>query len=205
MLRPLLTAAAVCLIAAAPAAHAELSYSYVDGALFVNSTDTSLGEQDGTGIEGSFSYDILSYLHVFAGAKYAELDDLPIDSTLIEAGAGVHYNFSSTGSLYFNLAALSIDSDLTVGGSSVSADDDGYGYAFGYRESTKTGNMEFNLSAEHRELSDADTGDTWINMGLLFRVTPRFEVITGVQFAGDENLFKVGVRYYLPNRFAAKE
>jgi hypothetical protein len=38
-------------------------------------------------------------------------------------------------------------------------------------------------------------------MGLLFGITPRFKLTTGVQFAGGENLFKVGIRYYLPNRF----
>ena len=35
----------------------------------------------------------------------------------------------------------------------------------------------------------------------MFRATQRLKVTTAVQFAGDENAFKVGVRYYLPNRF----
>jgi hypothetical protein len=196
MLRPFLIAFAVCLVAA-PAAYADLSYSYVDGAVFRNSVDTSIGEQDGKGIEGRFSYDVVKFLHVFAGAQYVEFDDIPVDTKLIEAGAGVHYSFSDLGSLYFNLSALTIDAS----GPTIGADDDGYGYAFGYREANKSGKMEFNLSAEHIELSDADSGDTWINMGLLFRVTSRFKITTGVQFAGDENLFRVGVRYYLPSRF----
>lgn len=201
MLRPLLIASAVCLTAAAPAAYADLSYSYVDGAVFGNNLDTSVGEEDGTGIEGRFSYDVVKFLHVFAGVKYVEFDDLPVDTTLIEAGAGVHYAFSDLGSLYFNLAALTLDANVTTGGPAIGVDEDGYSYAFGYREANKSGKMEFNLSAEHMELTDSDSGDTWVNMGLLFRVTPRFMITTGVQFAGDENLFKVGVRYYLPNRF----
>jgi hypothetical protein len=201
MVRPFLAASAVCLLAATPAAYAELSYSYVDGSVMVNSVDTSVGEQDGKGIEGWFSYDVLEFLHVFAGARYAEFDDVPVDSTLVEAGAGVHYATSDDASIYFNLAALTTELDVSTGGPSIGVDDDGYAYAFGYREENRSGRMEFNVSAEHMELSDADTGDTWINMGLIFRVTPRFKVTTAVQFAGDENAFRVGVRYYLPNRF----
>jgi hypothetical protein len=205
MVRPFLAASAVCLIAATPAAHAELSYSYVDGSVVVNSVDTSLGEQDGTGIEGWFSYDIVKFLHVFAGTRYTEFDDLPIDSTLIEAGAGVHYSPSDHSSIYFNLGALTTDLSVSGGGPTIGVDDDGYAYAFGYREANRTGKIEFNLSAEHIELNDADTGDTWLNMGLMFRVTPRFKITTAAQFAGDENAFRVGVRYYLPNRFSNRD
>jgi hypothetical protein len=32
-------------------------------------------------------------------------------------------------------------------------------------------------------------------------VTPRLKITTALQFGGDENLLKVGVRYYLPSRF----
>jgi hypothetical protein len=205
MLRPFLAASAVCLMAATPAAYADLSYSYVDGSVVINSVDTTVGEQDGTGVEGWFSYDVLSFLHVFGGTKYVEFDDIPVDSTLVAAGAGVHYSHSDHTSIYFNLAALTTKLDITTGGPSIGADDDGYGYAFGYREANKTGKMEFNLSAEHIELNDADSGDTWVNLGLMFRIAPRFKLTTAVQFAGDENAFKVGVRYYLPNRFANRE
>jgi hypothetical protein len=201
MLRPFLAGSAICLMAATPTAYADLSYSYIDGSVVKNSVETSVGEQDGTGIDVRFSYDILSFLHVFVGTKYAEFDDLPVDSTLVEAGAGVHYSPSERTSIYFNLGALTVERESSAGGPSISLDDDGYTYAFGFREANKTGKMEFNISAEHVELNDADTGDTWVNMGLMFRVTPRFKVTTAVQFAGDENAFKVGVRYYLPNRF----
>jgi hypothetical protein len=205
MVRLFLAASAVCLMAATPAAYAELNYSYVDGSVVTNSVETAVGDQDGTGIEALFSYDILSFLHVFGGTRVTELDDLPVDTTFVQAGAGVHYAPNDHSSIYFNLAAHTTELETSSGGPSISVDDDGYLYAFGYREENRTGRMEFNISAEHIELNDADTGDTWINMGLIFRATPRFKVTTAVQFAGDENAFKVGVRYYLPNRFAARE
>jgi hypothetical protein len=202
MLRPLLTASALCLLACTPAANAELSYSYLQGALFANSTDTPAGEQDGVGGEFSASYEILSYLHVFAGTRYTELDDLPLDSTLIQAGVGVNYDPAPNKSLYFNLAAVSAEADLIAGGlGTISADDEGYAYAFGYREIGENGRIEFALSVEHMEFDQSAGSDTWIDMGLQFRVTPRFKIETAVRFVGDENAFKVGVRYYLPNRF----
>jgi hypothetical protein len=202
MLRPFLAASAACLLAATPNAYAELTYSYVEGSVLVNRVDTdTVGEQDGQGFEAKFSYDVLKFLHVFAEARRTELDDLPIDQTMIAAGAGVHYAPHDRASIYFDLGALSLEADISGSGTSASADDDGYLYAFGYREENKTGRMQFDISAEHVELNDADTGDTYIKMGLMFRATPRFKVTTMVQFAGDENAFNVGVRYDLPNRF----
>ena len=198
MLRPFLAASTVCLLAATPAAYADLSYSYLEGAVFDNSTDTSVSDdEDGKGFEGRFSYDLLRFLNVYAGTKYTEFDDVPGDLTLIEAGAGVHFSPNPLASIYFTLGALTVD----AGGTTISADDDGYEYELGYREANKSGKIEFNLSAEHIEFNDADYGDTTVNLGLMFRATKRLKVTTSVQFAGDENAFKVGVRYYLPNRF----
>jgi hypothetical protein len=83
-------------------------------------------------------------------------------------------------------------------------DDDGYTYLFGWREMNKSGRMEFNLSGQHIDYNKTNAADTWINMGLIFKITPRFKLTTAVQFAGDEDVFKVGLRYYLPNRFDKK-
>jgi hypothetical protein len=206
MLRPLLTASVLCLAAAAPAAHADLSYSYLRGGAFVNETDSALGEEDGTGLEVSGSYEILSFLHVFAAYRQSELDDFPLDLDVMQAGAGVNYDVSDNTSVYFNLAAVSAEADATVGGlGTIGADDDGYGYSLGFREQNATGRLEFGISAEHVEFDESDASDTWLDMRLLFRVTQRLRIETGVQFAGDENAARVGVRYYLPNRLDRRE
>jgi len=199
MLRPLLNASALCLFGVS-AAHADVSYSYLDGALAKTSVDSgTLGEQDGVSGDFLFSYEILSFLYVFGGYEYAEFDDLPIDGELIQAGAGVHYDPNANSSVFFNLAGLSADVDVVSGLTTVRAEEDGYGYALGYRETNDSGRLEFAISAEHQEFDD--TADTWINMGLEFRVTPRFRITTRVSFAGEENVGRIGVRYYLPNRF----
>jgi hypothetical protein len=206
MLRPLTLGLALCSLAAMPA-RADLSYSYVDGSALKNSTDTAVGGNlDGTGGEAWFSYGVLKLLHVFGGTKFFDFDDYSASVTLVEAGAGVNYNPSPLTSMYFDVAAVSSTADrLTPTGPTVGVDDDGYTYLFGWREANKTGKMEFNLSAQHIDYNKTDVADTWVNMGLLFRITPRFKLTTAVQFAGHEDLFKVGVRYYLPNRFDKKK
>jgi hypothetical protein len=205
MLRSCLTTAVLGLLASS-AARAELSYSYLDGAVAVTSEDTAtLGNQDGKTAEIDFSYDILPFLHVLASYDYSEYDDLPIEGDVLKAGAGVHYNPTANKSIFFNLTALTTTFDVVTPLGTVSTDDDGLGYEFGYREINKNGRIEFLISAEHQELNDADVGDTWINMNLVFRATQRFKIFGGVTFAGDENAARVGVRYYLPNRLAQRD
>ena len=202
MLRPLALGLALSALAALPA-RADLSYSYVEGSVFKNSTDTAIGSnQDATGAEGWFSYGVLKLLHLFGGTKYSEFDDYNASVTLVEAGAGVNYNPSPLTSIYFDVAAVSSTADrIAPGGPRAGIDDDGYTYLFGWREANKTGRMEFNLSAQHVDYNRSNYADTWVNMGVLVKITPRFKIVTGVQFAGHENLFKLGIRYYLPNRF----
>jgi hypothetical protein len=200
MLRSCLTAAVLGLLTTS-AAQAELSYSYLDGGIAVTSEDTeTLGEQDGMAAEIAFSYDILAYLHVLASYEYSEYDDLPVQGDVLKAGAGVHYNPTADKSLFFNLTALTTTFDVVTPLGTVSTDDDGLGYEFGYREASKNGRMEFLISAEHQELNDADISDTWVNMNLEFHATKRFKIFGGVTFAGEQNAARVGVRYYLPNR-----
>jgi hypothetical protein len=207
MVRSLPTVCALCLLAAVPAAHADVSYSYVEGSGLVNSTDTAAGDdEDGTGVEAWASYELLRFLHIFGGAKYVEFDDLPLETTLVQLGVGVNYDFSPTHSLYFNVGAISAEADIvTPGGPTAGTDDDGVTYALGYREATRTGKTEFLIAAEHVEFSESDESDTWLDMGLLFRVTPRLMVQTGIQFGGEENAFRVGVRYHLPNPLDRRE
>ena len=215
MLRPLVIGLALCsAVAALPARAADmpynaaqagpdLSYSYVEGSLFENNTGTAIGELDGKGAEAWFSYSVLKLLHVFGGTKYVDFDDYTVNTTLVEAGAGWNYAPSPLTSMYFDVAAVSSSADsLTPGGPKIGVDDSGYTYLFGWRSANKSRRMEFNLSAQHITYNNkVNEPDTWINIGLLFRATSKLMVVTGVEFTGNENLFKAGVRYYLPNRF----
>jgi len=204
MLRPFAFGLSLCCLVVLPA-RADISYSYVEGSVFQNNTGTAIGELDGKGAEAWFSYSVLKLMHVFAGTKYVDFDDYSTNTTLVEAGIGVNYSLSPLSSVYFDVAAVSSSADsLTTGGPKIGVDDDGYTYLLGWREENKTGKMEFNVSAQHITYNKVDEPDTWLNVGLLFRATKRLKVTTAVEFTGNENLFKVGVRYYLPNRFDAR-
>lgn len=199
MQRALMAATVIGLLASAPAANAQLSYSYAQGLLRATETDTMAGEQDGKGGEFAFSYDILRFLHVFAGYELTELDDFPVDFTKVQAGAGFNFDMSDHQSVFINLAAVTMEADASSSLGPIGFDDDGYGYAIGYRESNNK-RLEFQVSAEHVELSDSDYADTWISTSLQLRVTPRLRVEGGLRFLGDEKAGRLGVRYYLPNR-----
>ena len=213
MLRPLALGLVLCSLVTLPARGADmnyneavagpdLSYSYVEGSIFQNNTGTAIGELDGKGAEAWFSYSVLKLLHVFGGTKYVDFDDYSVNTTLVEVGAGWNYNPSPLTSMYFDIAAVSSTADsLTPAGPKIGVDDDGYTYLFGWRSANRSRKMEFNISAQHITYNKVDEPDTWINVGLLFRATNRLTVVTGVEFTGKENLFKAGVRYYLPNRF----
>jgi hypothetical protein len=125
MFRPCLTASVLCLFGAGSAANAELSYSYVDGAVAATSTDSTLGEQDGLAGDVVLSYELLDLLHVFGGYEYTELDDFPIDGELTHAGVGVHFAPSEHASVYFNLAALTTELDVVTGLGTLRADEEG--------------------------------------------------------------------------------
>jgi hypothetical protein len=213
MLRPLAFGLALCSLVALPARAdmtsyneevpgPDLSYSYVEGSVFINNTGTAIGELDGKGAEAWFSYSVLKMLHVFGGTKFVDFDDYTVNTTLVEAGAGWNYNPSPLTSMYFDVAAVTSSADsLTPAGPKIGVDDNGYTYLFGWRSANKSRRMEFNISAQHISYSKVDEPDTWINIGLLFRATKRLMVVTSVEATGKENLFKAGVRYYLPNRF----
>ena len=187
-------------LAAASCANADVSYSYLQGAWTGTEAGTVLGEQDGTGPEVSASYELLRWLHVFGGYRMIELEDVSLETELFTAGAGVNYDFSDHQSVFFNLAGVEAQADLVSGGGTIGVDDTGYFYSIGYRENNND-RLEFTVSADHIEFDDSASSDTSISMSLEYRITRRFHFEGGVNFAGEDRFWKVGVRYYLPNRF----
>lgn len=179
-------------------AQAQISYSYLEGALTVHEVDTSFAEDEGAiGVGFKASYEVMPILHVFGGIQAAEFDDIDLQTTFVEAGVGTHYDFSETKSVFLNVSVLTTDLDLTdpVLGT-LSADDDGYGVSIGYREVNHTP-LEFRLSIDHYALNDADTSDTSMDISLQYKITQRLKILGGIQFGGEESIFRAGVRYYL--------
>jgi hypothetical protein len=188
------------LLGAGPYAKADLSYSYLQGAWTVTEVGTSMGKFDAAGPELSGSYEVLRFLHVFASYRLVELEDVSLETELLTAGAGLNWDLSDHQSVFFNLAGVDAQADLISGGGRIGVDDTGYFYSIGFRESNND-RLEFSVSADHIEFDDSDSSDTSISMSLQYRITPRFRFEGGVNFLGEDSYWKVGVRYYLPNRF----
>jgi hypothetical protein len=183
-------------------AQAQISYSYIEGDLTVHEIDFAPLDREEDAIGGRFeaSYELMSFLHVFGSYQYAELDDLDAQTNFAQVGVGVHYDFSEMSSVFANISAISADLELvdsTLG--NLESDDDGYGVSFGYREVNHTP-LEFGMSIDYVKFNDADTDDTMMNLALLYELTPRLKIIGGIQFGGDDNMVRAGVRYYLPSR-----
>ncbi|NIW25612.1 MAG: hypothetical protein GWN29_14150, partial [Gammaproteobacteria bacterium] len=142
-------------------AQAQISYSFLETALTVHEADTSLAQdQDGIGLAFRGSYEVMPILQVFGGVRFADFDDVNLQTTLVEAGVGTHYDFSETKSVFANVSVLTADveiDDPVLG--TLSADDDGYGISVGYREINHTP-MEFWVSIDHVALNDSDTSET---------------------------------------------
>lgn len=181
-------------------AQAQISYSFLESTLTVSEIDTSFGEDErGIGVDLRGSYEIMPILQVFGRIRAADFDDINLQTTLLEAGVGTHYDFSDTKSVFLNVSVLTTDLDIDVPGlGTLSGDDDGYGVSVGYREINHTP-MEFRLSIDHVALNDSDTSETTMDIALMYRLTQRLKIISGIQFGGDEGIFRAGVRYYLGN------
>jgi hypothetical protein len=185
-------------------AQAQISYSFLESDFTIHEVDSPLlsEEERAYGVNFEGSYAVMSYLHIFGRYQFSDFDDFDLQGHFVQAGVGTHYDFSATKSVYLNVSALTIEVELEdplLG--TLSADDDGYGVSIGYREVNHTP-LEFGFSIDYVSLNDADTSDTTGNLNFQYELTERWKIIGGIEFGGDENIFRAGVRYYLPNRMS---
>ena len=174
----------------------QINYNYLQVTAAVTRNDTALGEElDGLAAEINGNYEILDILHVFGGYAAGELDDEPLETSTIRAGIGVDFDVSAQQSVYFDLAAVSIDTDLITELGTVSSDVDGYGASIGYRERNHT-RLEFTASLDYVEYSDLDDSNTSLTTSLQYELTPRWRLEGGVTFGGDNEAWRFGARYY---------
>jgi hypothetical protein len=183
--------------------YGEISYSYLEAALTAHRIDTTLvGEEEALGAGFKASYEVMPYMHVFGSYQFTDFDDFDLQTNLIKIGVGAHYSISATKSVYADVAAIATDLELTdpVFGS-VNADDDGYGVSIGYREVNHTP-LEFHLSVDYVAFDKADTSETTADIGLQYAINRQLKILGAIQFGGDENILRLGARYYLGGRNA---
>jgi hypothetical protein len=177
-------------------ASAQISYNYVQANVAVTSSDTSLGSGlDGAAMTIGGYYELLDYLHLFGSYTAGELDDEPLETSEFRVGFGLDFDFSPRQSVYFDLAALSIDTDLTTPLGVESSNIDGYGASIGYRERNQT-RLEFTVSLDYADYADIDETDTSLSASLQYELNRRWRLEGGVSFGGDVEAWRFGARYY---------
>ncbi|PPV08529.1 hypothetical protein XBLMG947_0076 [Xanthomonas bromi] len=195
------------LLAAAPfAASAEgLSYSYVEGGW--NRTDFNVND-DNEGINGGYlrgSWQIAQPVYVFAGYQRAMQDDnlgagFTVDSTLIQANAGIGYRQEMTERVEF-IADLSVlrtkvDADLRQRGRSLgsSSDSTNLGWANLGLRGKPSPRTEAWVKAGYIDGNDVDKGEFVGTLGGQVNFTQTWGLVGEAQFIDDANQYRVGVR-----------
>jgi hypothetical protein len=184
-------------IFAAPMAQAQVNYTFIEATLTGNRVDTT-GDmtEDGVGAGFRGSYEFMPFLQVFGSIQYADYSDLNTETTLSQIGIGAHYDFSETKSGFLNIGAVTASADLAVPGfGSTNVDDNGYGISVGYREVNHTP-LEFRLAVDYVHFNDADESDTSVDISLQYEIASGLKILGGYQFGGDEDVLRLGVRYY---------
>lgn len=181
-------------------AHAQISYSYLAANFAVTQTDTSLGEElDGKAAEIVGFYELLEFVHIFGGYKAGELNDAPLETQTFRAGVGLDFDFSPNHSVYFDVAALTVDTDIRTELGTVSSNVDGYGASIGYRESNHT-RLEFTVSIDYVDFSDIDETNTSLSTSLQYELNRRWRLEGGVTLGGNDQAWRFGGRYYFRPR-----
>ncbi|WP_018983630.1 outer membrane beta-barrel protein [Salinimonas chungwhensis] len=127
----------------------------------------------------------------FLTASYRDLsdDEMGLDLDMSQFSAGVGYRYSVTRSTdIFGIASFeNLDVEASGPGGSVGDDESGFGIAAGVR-SMVIDQLELSVTAKHIELDD--TGDTGIEAGATFYITPSiafgatYEKLDDFSFAG---------------------
>jgi len=195
-----LIAAAVLPAVSLAQSRAPISYSYVELTASTHQVEVAPDtNEDAKGAGFSASYEVMSFLHVFGGYQTSEFDSFDLEADFLQVGVGAHTDFTDTKSGFVNVSGIKAEATLRdpmLG--TVTTDNDGYGISLGYREINHTP-LEFQLSIDYVNFDvpgGGSTSDTTMSVGLQYAFTPRLKMLGGFQFGGDEDVFRLGVRYY---------
>jgi len=103
--------------------------------------------------------------------------------------------------LFVNLSVLTVELELrdpVLG--TLKGDDDAIEAAVGWRETNHTP-LEFGVSLNYREYDKSATNDKWMDLNFQYALSSRFKTVGGVRFGGDDNNWRIGLRFNLPDRF----
>ena len=182
-MRKLLLAVAMLLSLSVSAQETEtrpLSYTYAE----LRYLDTD-GGGDGFRLRGSYRLDA-NWLIVggLTDVDYSR----NVDATTLEIGAGYVYNFDDDFDLVATLQFLNSEVDRPSGDD----DDNGFLLTAGAR-GLVTDEFELRGSINHINLDD---NDTYLELAGDYYFSDQLSVGASLEFAGDNDVFSIGVRFY---------
>jgi len=158
----------------------DLSYTYAE----LRYLDTD-GGGDGLRLRGSYALDDE---WIIVGGLTSLDFSRNVDATTIEIGAGYVYDFDGDFDLVATLQFVNSEVD-TPGGD---ADDNGLSISAGAR-GTITDEFEVRGAVHHVNL---DNNDTYLELAGDYYFSDTFSVGASLEFAGDNDVFSIGVRLY---------
>jgi len=180
MKKQLISLAAISLFAFSAQA-SDVPYSYVDVEY------NSLDEFDGFTLGGSI--DLSNDFYAFGEFASVSADDVDVDATSLQIGAGYHYEVSPNTDLIGELSLARAEIDSQFG----DASDTGFALGFGIR-SMITSNLELNAKAQYVDIND--DSDTGFEVGGLYYFDNGFALGAGYETdGGDLDGFSLKARF----------
>jgi hypothetical protein len=174
-----------------PAATSGLSYTYVQFDIIRGDGHGFGNGPDGIDLRGSYAFE--EGLFVFGGVSHTSGDvgNSSLDVNTIGVGLGFHTALDARTDLVLGGSLLHAESDSGAPGGS--ADGDGYSLQAGLRHDASA---QFELSGT-LGFSDYDKSDsnTWIELGVVYRATPKLGLCGTLSTSDDFNALSFGLRY----------
>jgi hypothetical protein len=158
-----------------------LSYTYAE--LRYVDVDTSGGD----GIRFNLSYELENNWMIVGGLTSLDFNN-NVDVTVVELGGGYVWQYSKDFDIVSTLRFVQSDVDNPGGGS----DDNGFAFSAGAR-GLLAPQFEIRGSVNHINLDDSDT---FLELAGDYYFTERFSAGASLEFAGDNDIFTIGARWF---------
>ncbi|HEX7081712.1 MAG TPA: outer membrane beta-barrel protein [Gammaproteobacteria bacterium] len=184
-IRKLLFAGAMLPLAAV-AQEQSLDYTYVEATYTSVEEDFGLVDIDGNGFGVKGSLAVSDSVFLFAGYATEDYDDVDVDGTKYDLGAGMRWGLNPRLDLVGELAWMHAEADAGA----ISADDDGLGLGVGLRSRVHD---DIELQGGLRYV-DFDDSDTFLSFGGRYYFTDSVAAGFGLDFNDDWTGWNLGIR-----------
>jgi hypothetical protein len=160
---------------------ANLNYNYLE----LRFVDVDTGGGDGIRFNGSF--ELQNNWLMVGGLTSLDFNN-NVDVTIVELGGGYVWRYSKDFDILATLRFVQADAGIPSG----SADENGFAFSAGAR-GLLAPRFEVRGSVNHINLDDSDT---YLELAGDYYFTDRLSAGATLEFAGDDDLFTIGARWY---------